>query len=192
MTRKQHTKLLRKVRKLHRVLGISLGLWFFIIAISGLVLGWKKNSQGLILPPTCQGTSTNTEHWLSIDSLRQIAIETLKDSCGDIPVRINRIDVRPEKGMVKFIFAYRYWGIQVDGASGKILSVRQRWSDMVENIHDGSIIDYLLNTGSGVFKLIYTSLMGLSLFVFVLSGFWLWYAPKIIRRLAINSEKPEN
>lgn len=187
MTRKQHTRLLRKVRKLHRILATSLGLWFFIIAISGLFLGWKKHSQGVILPHTYNGTTTNTEKWLPIDSLKKIAIQTLKDSCGDIPLRINRIDLRPENGLVKFVFAHHYWGIQVDGATGKILNMQQRWSDMVENIHDGSIVDYLLNTRNGIFKLTYTTLMSIALLVFITSGFWLWYAPKLIKRKPIDT-----
>jgi uncharacterized iron-regulated membrane protein len=59
--------------------------------------------------------------------------------------------------------------------------VESRRSDFVENIHDGSILDRLLQT-NGIIKLIYTSIMGLALIIFVVTGFWLWYGPKRMRR----------
>jgi hypothetical protein len=34
--------------------------------------------------------------------------------------------------MVKFIFAENYWGIQLDGATGKLLHIERRRSDIIE------------------------------------------------------------
>ena len=41
--------ILRIARKIHRTMGAFLFLFFFIVAITGLILGWKKNSNGWIL-----------------------------------------------------------------------------------------------------------------------------------------------
>jgi hypothetical protein len=65
--------------------------------------------------------------------------------------------------------------VQVDGTTGKILSVQKRHSDWIEHLHDGSLI------GDG-FKLLYTNFLGLSLIILALSGLFMWYIPKIIRK----------
>ncbi len=75
----------------------------------------------------------------------------------------------------------KYWGIQLDGATGKLLHIERRRADFVENIHDGSILDYYFKT-DGQFKLIYTTIMSLALLIFTVTGFWLWYGPKRMRR----------
>ncbi|RXG15209.1 hypothetical protein DSM03_102557 [Leeuwenhoekiella aestuarii] len=62
----------------------------------------------------------------------------------ELDTKLNRIDVRSEKGIVKFIFDKHYYGIQLDGATGEVLHIDKRRSDVVENIHDGSIIDNYL------------------------------------------------
>ena len=81
---KATAKNLRIVRKVHRTSGICLFLFFFIIAITGLLLGWKKNSNGLILPKSYQGTSTELKQWIPLDSLTNIAFKTLQDSVDKI------------------------------------------------------------------------------------------------------------
>ena len=64
-------KLLRVFRKIHRTTGAFLFVFFFVISISGLLLGWKKNSGGIILPQSAKGTSTDLNTWISIDSLQK-------------------------------------------------------------------------------------------------------------------------
>ena len=84
--------------------------------------------------------------------------------------------------MVKFIYLHHFWEIQLDGADGKVLSINQRRSDFIEKIHDGSIFDFYSNSSSGQFKLFYTSIMAGGLMVFTITGFWLWYGPKRMRK----------
>ena len=47
---------------------------------------------------------------------------------------LNFNDIKKEKGMVKFIFSENYWAIQLDGATGKLLHIERRHSDIIENI----------------------------------------------------------
>lgn len=183
MERKKHASILRSVRKIHRTLGASLFILFLVISLTGLLLGWKKNSGGYILPKSYHGTSTNLGDWLPIDSLHTIACKTLHDSVNsNLSLELERIDARPNKGMVKFVFIDHYWGIQIDGSTGEVLHIEKRRSDFIENIHDGSILDYLFETNTEFLKLIYTSIMGMSLLGFTVTGFWLWYGPKRMRR----------
>ncbi len=180
--RRRQAKLLRIFRKIHRTTGALLFVFFFFVAVTGLLLGWKKHSGGTILPKSYQGTSTNLADWLPIDSLHTIACRILHDSVSaDLKLDLERIDARPEKGMVKFVFIDHFWGIQLDGATGELLHIERRRSDFIENIHDGSILDYYFDTDKEQIKLVYTSVMGLALLVFTITGFWLWYGPKRMR-----------
>lgn len=42
--RQRQAKLLRVFRKVHRATGALLFIFFFIVAITGLLLGWKKTA----------------------------------------------------------------------------------------------------------------------------------------------------
>jgi uncharacterized iron-regulated membrane protein len=183
MDRKKQASVLRSIRKIHRRMGITLIILLGIIAISGLLLGWKKNTYGYLMPQSQVGTSTNVKDWLTFDSLQVIAFRALRDSVSDnITLGLQRIDARPQKGMVKFVFDDHYWGVQLDATTGDVLAITRRRSDFIENIHDGSILDILFKTNNGIFKLIYSALMGTSLLIFAITGFWLWYGPKVLRR----------
>ena len=181
--RTKQAKTIRVCRKIHRKMAIFLFILFLFISISGLLLGWKKHSNGIILPVSKEGSSINLKDWLTIDSLNNIATYILHhDVSPDLSTELDRIDIRKNSGMVKFIYKNHYWGIQLDGATGALLSLEKRRSDFIENVHDGSILDKYLKTNNAYIKLIYTSVMGLSLLVFSLTGFWLWYGPKRMQR----------
>jgi hypothetical protein len=107
----------------------------------------------------------------------------LHDSISaELSLDLDRIDIRKDKGMVKFVFTEHFWEIQLDGATGTLLQIERRRSDFIENIHDGSILDFYFGTTGGQIKLVYTSTMGLALLIFTVTGFWLWYGPKRIRK----------
>ncbi|RYC67471.1 PepSY domain-containing protein [Spirosoma sordidisoli] len=185
--RQQQAKVLRISRKLHRTTGALLFVFFLFISVTGLLLGWKKNSGGLLLPKSYKGTSTNLADWLPLDSLHKNACRIVQDSISpELSLELERIDVRKDKGMVKFVFADHFWGVQLDGATGKLLHIEQRRSDFIEKIHDGSILDFYAGTSDGQIKLVYTTITGLALLLFTVTGFWLWYGPKRMRQNAAN------
>ncbi|HUW93499.1 MAG TPA: hypothetical protein VMV74_10060, partial [Bacteroidales bacterium] len=118
------------VRKVHRAAAAFLTVIFVTIAITGLLLGWKKNSNGYIHPDSHAGVTTDMSRWLPLDTLTTIALQVLHDSVSpDLRTDLERIDVRPDKGMVKFVFEYHYNGIQLDLATGRVLHLEQRRSD---------------------------------------------------------------
>ncbi|MEC3965086.1 PepSY domain-containing protein [Flagellimonas halotolerans] len=180
--RKKQAKILRIFRKVHRTTGALLFIFFFFISVSGLILGWKKNSNGYILPKTQQGTTAELKKWLPVDSLHTIALNTINNEVPNTSFKVDRIDMRKEKGSVKFLFVDSFYEVQLDGANGNVLSIGKRRSDFMENIHDASIVDDYLGT-NGYIKLVYTSVMGISLLIFTITGFWLWYGPKRMRKV---------
>ena len=184
--RKKQAKVLRIFRKVHRTTGALLFIFFFFISVSGLILGWKKNSNGYILPKTQIGTTADLKKWLPVDSLHTIACTTLHNEISpELSLEINRIDMRKEKGTVTFVFVDSFYEVQLDGATGNVLSIGQRRSDLFENIHDGSILDDYLGT-DGYIKLVYSTVMGVSLLLFTITGFWLWHGPKRMRKASKN------
>ncbi|WP_290798679.1 PepSY domain-containing protein [Flavihumibacter sp. UBA7668] len=181
--RADQAKLLRNVRKVHRTMGATLFLLFLLVSITGLLLGWKKHSGGWVQAETATGSSSDLNNWLPIDSLYNLASQYLHDSVdAGLSTELDKIDIRADKGIAKFIFTHHFWGLQIDGATGQLLKVEQRRSDFIEKLHDGSIIDMKLLGNGAVFKLIFTSVAGLSLLLFTITGFWLWYGPKKMRR----------
>lgn len=182
-SRQKQAKILREFRRIHKYTGAFLFVFFFFVSITGLVLGWKSNSFGTIIPATQKGTTSNLSEWKPVDELHKIAVLTLKDSISpDLSPELDRIDIRQQKGVVKFVFENHYWEIQLDGATGEVLQIGQRHSDWLENVHDGSIVDQFFETSNGQFKLFYTTTMGIALLVFTITGFWMWYGPKRMRR----------
>jgi hypothetical protein len=177
--RQKQARILRIFRKVHRTMGALLFSFFFIISISGILLGWKKNSGGYILAETQKGVSSNLADWQSLDLLHQKAVGIFRDSISPLD---HRMEVRKDKGIVKFTFENSFWGIQLDGTTGKLLRIEIRRGDYIEKIHDGSLLDYYFETQNGQFKLIYTTIMGVALFIFTTTGFWLWYGPKRMRK----------
>lgn len=185
--RRRHAEVLKWCRKVHRWTGALLFVFFFLTAITGLALGWKKNTGGLILPKTHTGVSSDPERWLPLDELTRHAIRHYQQQMGPhVPLDLDRIDVRPDKGIAKFVFVTGWWEVQVDNTTGDLLHIARRRSDFIENIHDGSIMDILSGTG-GILKLLYTSMLGGALLVFTVTGFWLWYGPKRFKALMARS-----
>ncbi|MBC2838295.1 PepSY-associated TM helix domain-containing protein [Robiginitalea sp. SC105] len=184
-SRQKQANTLRVFRKIHRYTGAFLFMVFFFIAVSGLLLGWKKHTGDVLLAKTRTGSSANLAEWKPMAELRDRAVAFYRDSLNpEGPFSIDRIDVRPGKGVVKFTFETGFWGLQLDGATGEVLHVERRRSDIVEKLHDGSMVDTWFGIENGGFKLFYTSLSGVALLVFTITGFWLWYGPKRMRRQA--------
>nr|WP_262914569.1 PepSY domain-containing protein [Pontibacter vulgaris] len=156
-------------------MGLALGVFVLISSMTGIALGWKKNVD-LLQPPTQDGSTTDLQKWVPLATMAAISTAALDSAASIKNNPIDRIEARPEKGMVKVLFLEGSWEVQLDGSTGKVLSVAQRHSDWIEKIHDGSII-------SDGFKLVSMNVLGLGLVLLSGTGFFLWFYPKKIRKL---------
>jgi len=170
-------KSLRWLRRLHRWIGIPLILFFFIIGITSILLAWKKKVE--LLPPTLK-TEIDNGTWILPSEMVKIGEEEMRKIGRD--TEVDRIDIRPDKGVAKVTFKTHFTEVQLDGLSGKVLSIETRHSDWIEKVHDGSILDFYLG-GDEATKLTYSTLTALGLILMSLSGFYLWYYPKVIRKI---------
>jgi uncharacterized iron-regulated membrane protein len=170
-------KALRLYRTLHKWIGVPLIIFFLVVGVTSILLAWKKKVE--LLPPT-QKTQVENGTWILPSEMVKIAEEEMK-KIGEDP-QVDRLDIRPDKGIAKVTFKTHFTEVQVDGYSGEVLSVSTRHSDWIEKVHDGSIIDFYW-TGEEGAKLTYSTLTALGLLFLAFSGFYLWYYPKLIRRL---------
>jgi uncharacterized iron-regulated membrane protein len=167
----------RFYRKIHRWLALPLFVFMMLVGFTGLLLGWKKQAE--LLPKTQSSKKEKTASNIKIDSIQAIAEAYAKKNKLD--PEIDRIDIRPKKGIAKIVFSRNFTELQIDCKSGEILAISTRKSDFIEKIHDGSIIDYFLKNESDYVKLFYTTSTSLGLIILSFSGFWLWYNPIRIR-----------
>lgn len=136
-----------------------------------------KKDIDILQPPTQKGVSTELATWLPMDMLAQLAQKALLEQHpAEKTNKIDRMDVRPSKGIVKVLFKKGNWEVQLDGKTGKVKSIAKRHSDWIEALHDGSII-------SDGFKLISMNFIGFGLIFMIATGLWLWYGPKRYRVL---------
>lgn len=104
-----------------------------VIILSGIVLQLKKQS-GWIQPPTQKGSSAELS--LSFDQILAAA-QNVPEAQVETWDDIDRLDVRPGKGMLK-VRCQNRWEVQLDAKTGEVLQVAYRRSDVIESIHDGS------------------------------------------------------
>ena len=158
-------------RTLHRWGAIITIAPVAIVIGSGIILQLKKQSDW-VQPPTARGETALGEGEggaLSLDEILHAAstaegagIQTWDD--------VDRLDVRPGKGVVKVRGESR-WEVQVDLHTGEVLQVAYRRSDWLESIHDGSFF-------GGDFAKLYVFLpSGIILFCLWLTGAYLWILP---------------
>jgi len=157
-------------RRIHYWASFIVAVPILIIIVSGLFLQTKKQFEW-IQPGEVRGVSKTPELSMQqiLDASKSVSeaeIETWED--------INRLDVRPSKGMVK-VRAENDWEIQIDLKTGEVLQTAYRRSDLIESIHDGSFFhDYV--------KLWLFLPSGIVLLVLWITGIYMFVLPYWVRR----------
>lgn len=172
-------KLSKLNRLTHRWGSIIALLPITIIIASGIVLQLKKASP-YIQPPTQRGGGTEPaigfERILEVTrSVPEAEVKSWED--------VDRLDVRPGKGMVKVRCKNRY-EVQIDTTTGEILQVAFRRSDLIESIHDGTYFN-------DHFKLWVFLPAGIVLAMLVITGLYLFFLPSIARRKRAGKQRSD-
>ena len=157
-------------RKLHRIGAIVTALPVLIVVVTGIVLQLKKEV-AWVQPPTKRGRT----------DVPTISFDTILATVRAVPEAevvdwsdIDRLDVRPAKGVVK-VRAKNRWEVQVDAATGEILQTSYRRSDFFESLHDGSFFHEKA-------KLWIFLPSGIILFGLWVTGVYLWLLPHLVKR----------
>ncbi len=156
-------------RKLHRWGAIATAIPLLLVIVSGLLLQVKKQVTW-VQPATAKGSQPNELPEIDFDRIVQIAAE---DEYADAKIQtwkdIDRLDVRPSKGIVK-VRSKTNWELQIDLKDGSVLQYEYRRSDFIESLHDGSFF-------GDMSKLTVFLTNGLVLLGLWFSGLYLWYLP---------------
>jgi uncharacterized iron-regulated membrane protein len=131
-------KLSRLNRLIHRWGSIAIALPVIVVIVSGIILQLKKES-AWVQPPTAKGSSTELS--LSFDHILA-ATRAIPEAEVLGWEHIGRLDVRPDKGVVK-VQCNNRWEVQLDTQTGDVLQVAYRRSDLIESLHDGSFFSDL-------------------------------------------------
>ncbi|MCB0824595.1 MAG: PepSY domain-containing protein [Armatimonadetes bacterium] len=127
-----------KLRAIHKWIGLFACLFLVIISATGFFLA-IKGSVGWMRPPSEKGGEiASFADVVPVDVAAQSAfgagIAELK-SYDDI----DRFEYHADKNIYKIHSAKGYHEVQVDGASGEVLSTGKRADQFMEDIHDLSI-----------------------------------------------------
>ena len=166
------TNLKRFWRQVHYWLSLAVIIPAGIIFFAGTFLMLKKDI-AWIQPPTSKGVAVDQlpditfEDMLNASRLQDAA--QIKDWSD-----IDRIDLRPDKGIAK-VRAKSGWEVQIDTATGDVLNVAYRRSDVIESIHDGSFFS------KGVKRYIFLP-TALLLIIMWGTGIYLFLLPRFRRR----------
>ena len=87
---------------------------------------------------------------------------------------IERIDIRPDKGIAK-IKSKNNWEIQIDIETTEINATNYRRSDVIESIHDGSFFSEIVKYG-------WFLPSGILLLILSLTGIYMFFIPILKRR----------
>ncbi len=96
---------------------------------------------------------------------------------------VNRIDVRPGRGVVK-AWLHNGYEVQVDLGTGRVLQTAYRRSDLIESIHDGSFF------GGDWTKLGLFLPTGMTLLLLWLGGLWMFWVPFWAKRKRRSPKAP--
>lgn len=158
-------------RQVHYWIGFAAALPLLVMIGSGLLLQAKKQ-WAWVQPAERRGTGT-------VPALDLEGILASLRTVPDMQVRdwddVNRLDVRPGRGVVKAWLMNGY-EVQVDLGTGRVLQTAYRRSDVIETIHDGSYF------GGDWTKLGLFLPAGVTMLVLWLSGLWMWWVPFIAKR----------
>ncbi len=150
-------------RKIHYWLAIAVAIPILIVIVSGIFLQTKKQFEW-IQPPELRGAGKTPA--ISLPQILEIS-KTVAEAEIKTWDDINRLDVRPSRGMLK-VRANNNWEIQIDTETGAVLQTAYRRSDIIESIHDGSFLHDAVKTWiflpSGIILLILW-LTGMYLFI---------------------------
>ena len=123
------------LRKIHHWGSVIIMLPVGLVIGAGLLLILKKEIDW-VQPPTVKGIEREAAPTMTIEELYHAAqsVEELQLQSWS---ELSRVDFKPGKGTVKFV-APNNWEAQIDTATGEVLQVSFRRSDIIESLHDGS------------------------------------------------------
>jgi uncharacterized iron-regulated membrane protein len=174
----------------HLWLGVVFTIALVVISVTGVLLNHKR---GLgLMPDVPHEAERPFTEALPLARLAEVALDTVSraaaangspDDAALDPVRaVDRMDVRPRDGFVKVrLRDASSTEVTVDLASGRVLHVGPRGDVFLEKLHSGEIF-------GGLRWVLLSDAAAIGLVITLITGYWLWLAPKLPHRPARRAE----
>ena len=151
--------------------GVLLTVLLLVVAVTGVVLNHKRAIG--IMPETDHSSATSFASSLPLPELGERAAAASGLPPGE--AEVDRMDVRPGKGLIKVRFSDpATTEVTLDLATGEVLLVGERGDVFIEQLHSGEAF------GDGWILL--SDIAAVGLVLLLISGYWLWLAPRWRRR----------
>ena len=150
----------------HLWLGVAATGILLIVSITGILLNHKR---GLGLMPDVADSPAAFADALPLPQLGALASAAV--SAEVAAAGIDRMDVRPDAGLIKVRFNDdNVMEVTLDLATGAVLHVGERNDVFLEKLHSGEVFGsmWVLLSDAGAVMLL----------VALVSGYWLWLYPK--------------
>ncbi len=158
-------------RLAHKWISVAVAFPLLVIFVSGILLLLKKDI-AWVQPRELRGSAPGEPP--------RITMPALLDAGRGAPgsgitswADIARVDMRPDKGLVKLITRDAI-EVQLDAADARVLQVAKRRSDWIASIHDGTIL-------GGRAKHLVALPCALILLALWFTGLWLFITPYVVR-----------
>lgn len=158
-------------RRIHYWATVFIAVPVLVVIGSGILLQMKKH-WAWVQPAEQRGTGTVPA--VDLHAILR-AVQSVPHAGAGTWDDVNRIDLRPSKGLAK-VWLRSGWEVQVDLGSGAVLQTAYRRSDLIESIHDGSFF-----AGEWT-KLGIVLPTGVIMLVMWITGVWMFVAPIAARR----------
>jgi len=162
-----------RVRQTHRWVGLVACLFLVLIASTGFLLAIKGRVDAL-RPPVGKSLDPGKPPVATVGQAMEAALSKRYPELSSIK-QIDRVDYRPKDNVYKVLSKEGYREIQVDGATGKIVSDGLRRDAWIEDLHDFSFFDPLLHQWG-------LPVVAIGLLMLALSGVGIFFVPVWRRR----------
>jgi uncharacterized iron-regulated membrane protein len=168
-------------RKWHRKIASILFVFFFFIGFTGCLLAFKSAFTSTIFENSTANSEVQFAQILPLDSLEKTAILVLNEKANTKFKKSEKVEVKMAKGTVVFYFKDAY-SVQLNGATSAPILIEKKFGGIIQDIHDGAILDSWITNKSSAFKKVYSMIMGFALLLLTITGTYLWYKPNLIKK----------
>lgn len=161
-------KIYRTMVQVHLWIGVLFSAVLLVISITGILLN-HKTELGL-MPDVSSKPTADFPQALPLPELSRIALEAAGETKG--VAAIDRMDVRPKKGLVKVrLRDPSTTEVTVDIYTGKVLHTGARSDVFMEKLHSGELLGdrWILLSDAGAAICI----------LLILTGYWQWIWPRL-------------
>ena len=170
----------RTLRVLHKWIGLFACLFLMVISATGFLLAIKGNVDWMRPANQDGGEISDLSQVVGVGAAASAAFEAgIPELQG--PDDIDRMEYRTKQNIYKILSKEGYHEVQVDGATGEVLSTGRRNDQLSEDIHDLSFFADFMHAWV-------LPAVAIALFFLGLSGVVMYFVP-VVRRWKFERQK---